>query len=55
MNTHRALSQVILTQDLPGTGLKGDLASVNYGFFRNYLQPQRIALPATAGILECVS
>jgi len=47
-------SQVILTQDLPGTGLKGELTSVNYGFFRNYLQPQRIAVPATAGVLEYV-
>lgn len=44
--------QVVLTQDLPGTGVQGELTTVSNGFCRNYLYPQRMAMPATARILE---
>ena len=47
--------QVILTRDVPGTGVKGDLAKVNNGYLRNFLLPQQFAVPATAGILQCVA
>ena len=46
--------QVILLKDIPGTGSKGELARVNNGYLRNYLMPQQLAVPATAGILQCV-
>ena len=48
-------SQVILLKDIPGTGSKGELARVNNGYLRNYLMPQQLAVPATAGILQCAS
>jgi large subunit ribosomal protein L9 len=44
--------QVILLKDIPGTGSKGELARVNNGYLRNYLMPQQLAVPATAGILQ---
>ena len=47
--------QVILLKDIPGTGSKGELARVNNGYLRNYLMPQQLAVPATAGILQCAS
>lgn len=47
--------QVILLKDVPGTGLKGELARVNNGYLRNFLLPQKFAVPATAGILECIA
>lgn len=43
---------MILLQDVPGSGLKGELARVNNGYLRNYLLPKQMAVPATAGILE---
>ena len=38
--------QVILQEDFPSLGFVGDLVSVKPGFARNYLLPQKIALPA---------
>lgn len=41
-----------MVKDVPELGRRGELASVNAGYYRNYLQPQKLAQPATAGILE---
>lgn len=44
--------QVVLMRDLPGTGVQGELTTVSNGFCRNFLYPQRIAMPATTKVLE---
>lgn len=44
--------QVVLTQQIPSLGNAGDLKSVPVGHYRNYLQPQGLAMMATEGILE---
>jgi len=46
--------QVVLTPQgaKAGLGAAGQITKVPNGYFRNYLQPQRLALPATQGILE---
>jgi large subunit ribosomal protein L9 len=38
---------VILLQDVDKVGLRGEVVSVARGFMRNYLQPRRLAQPAT--------
>jgi large subunit ribosomal protein L9 len=38
--------KVILTEDLRGTGKKGDTVDVKEGYGRNYLIPEGLALPA---------
>lgn len=43
--------QVILTKDVQGVGSKGELARVVNGYWRNYLQPQGYAVPATEAVL----
>ncbi len=40
--------KVILTEDLRGTGKKGETVDVKEGYGRNYLIPGGLALPATA-------
>jgi large subunit ribosomal protein L9 len=40
--------KVILTEDLRGTGKKGETVDVKEGYGRNYLIPEGLALPATA-------
>lgn len=40
---------VILRQDVAELGEAGDLVSVKPGYARNYLIPQKLALPATEG------
>ena len=40
--------QVILARDVPNLGRIGDLVSVKAGYARNYLIPERLALPASA-------
>jgi large subunit ribosomal protein L9 len=37
----------ILLQDVEKVGLRGEVVSVSRGFLRNYLQPRRLAEPAT--------
>jgi len=44
--------KVILIQDLPNLGQRGELKEVAAGFARNYLVPKGIAVEATSGILK---
>ncbi len=41
--------KVILRDDVSGLGSKGDVCDVADGYFRNYLNPNRLAFKATAG------
>ena len=41
--------KIILTEDVKGTGKKGDVVSVKDGHGRNFLLPRGLALPATDG------
>jgi large subunit ribosomal protein L9 len=38
---------VILLRDVENVGLRGEVVSVSRGFMRNYLQPRKLAEPAT--------
>ena len=40
--------KVILTQDVKGTGKKGQLVEVSDGYARNFLLPRKLAVEATA-------
>ena len=40
--------KVILQQEVKKLGKKGDIIEVSEGYARNYLLPQKLALPATA-------
>ena len=44
--------KVILSQDVKGTGKKGDLVNVSDGFARNYLFPRKLAVEASAQALS---
>jgi large subunit ribosomal protein L9 len=39
--------EVILLKDVDQVGLRGEVVNVSRGFMRNYLQPRRLAEPAT--------
>jgi large subunit ribosomal protein L9 len=41
--------EVILLKDVDNVGLRGDVVNVSRGYMRNYLQPRRLAEPATPG------
>jgi ribosomal protein L9 len=41
--------KVILTEDVKGTGKKGEVVTVKDGHGRNFLIPRGLALPATEG------
>jgi large subunit ribosomal protein L9 len=41
--------KVILQQEVKKLGKKGDIIEVSEGYARNYLLPQKLAIPATAG------
>ena len=43
---------VVLLQDVEKVGLRGEVVSVARGYMRNYLQPRRLAEPATPTIVE---
>ncbi|HEY9744893.1 MAG TPA: 50S ribosomal protein L9 [Oculatellaceae cyanobacterium] len=43
--------KVILTKDVDTLGDNGDLLEVSDGFFRNYLEPKKLAIRATEGSL----
>src|SRR5215469_10650822 len=40
--------EVILKEDVPKLGLRGDVVKVAEGFGRNYLLPRRLAIQATS-------
>jgi large subunit ribosomal protein L9 len=42
---------VVLLQDVEKVGLRGEVVSVSRGYMRNYLQPRRMAEPATSAIV----
>ena len=46
------MPQVILLQDHELLGEKGTVVDVSKGYLRNYLQPRKLAQPATTGLLE---
>jgi large subunit ribosomal protein L9 len=46
--------KVILTQDIKGTGNKGDIINVSDGFARNYLFPKKWAVEATDGAMTAI-
>ena len=44
--------EVILKEDVPKLGSRGDVVKVAEGYGRNYLLPRKLAQPATEGSLE---
>lgn len=44
-----AFMKVILTEDVRGTGKKGDMVTVKDGYGRNFLLPKGLAIPAMEG------
>jgi large subunit ribosomal protein L9 len=43
--------EVVLLKDVDKVGLRGEVVSVSRGYMRNYLQPRRLAEPATAALV----
>lgn len=41
--------EVILREDIPKLGQRGDIVNVKDGYARNYLMPRKLAMRATAG------
>lgn len=46
--------KVILTDNIKGTGNKGDIINVSDGFARNYLFPRSLAVEATDGAMNAI-
>jgi large subunit ribosomal protein L9 len=46
------MAQAILLKDVPELGEAGEAVDVSPGYLRNYLQPRKLAQPATPGALE---
>ena len=44
--------KLILTQDVPDLGMRGDVVDVADGYARNYLMPRSLAVSATRGALK---
>jgi len=44
--------KVILRQDVPSVGKRGDICEVSPGFARNYLLPKQLAMVATDGAVS---
>jgi large subunit ribosomal protein L9 len=44
--------QIILQEDIEKLGTRGQVVEVKAGYARNYLLPQKLALPASAGNLK---
>ena len=44
--------EVVLLQDVGKVGLRGEVVSVARGYMRNYLQPRRLAEPASAAVVD---
>ena len=49
MSTHQV--RIILTKDVESLGLRHQIKIVAAGFARNYLFPQRLAIPGTPGMI----
>jgi large subunit ribosomal protein L9 len=43
--------EVILLQDVEKVGLRGEVVNVARGYMRNYLEPRRLAQPATPALV----
>jgi large subunit ribosomal protein L9 len=43
--------EVVLLNDVEKVGLRGEVVSVSRGYMRNYLQPRRLAEPATPALV----
>lgn len=41
--------EIILREDIPKLGQRGDIVTVKDGYARNYLLPRKLAMPATPG------
>jgi large subunit ribosomal protein L9 len=46
------VAQAILLKDVEALGKAGEAIDVSPGYLRNYLQPRKLAQPATVGALE---
>ena len=46
------MAQAILLADVDNLGTAGDAVEVSSGYLRNFLEPRKLAQPATAGALE---
>jgi large subunit ribosomal protein L9 len=46
------MAEAILLKDVENLGRAGDAVDVSPGYLRNYLQPRKLAQPATRGALE---
>jgi large subunit ribosomal protein L9 len=46
------VAQAILLQDVETLGERGTVVDVSPGYLRNYLQPRKLAEPATAGSIQ---
>jgi large subunit ribosomal protein L9 len=46
------MPEVILLQDVERVGAKGEVVDVSKGYLRNFLEPRKLAQPATKGLLE---
>jgi large subunit ribosomal protein L9 len=46
------MAQAILLKDVEDLGAAGEAVEVSPGYLRNYLQPRKLAQPATKGSLE---
>jgi large subunit ribosomal protein L9 len=49
------LPQAILLQDVESLGARGAVVDVSAGYLRNYLQPRKLAQPATAGSIAAAA
>jgi large subunit ribosomal protein L9 len=47
--------EVILLRDVENVGLRGDVVNVARGYMRNYLQPRKLAEPATPALVAELS
>jgi large subunit ribosomal protein L9 len=50
--TAEPMPQAILLQDVESLGERGAVVDVSPGYLRNYLQPRKLAEPATAGSIK---
>ena len=47
--------QVVLEQDVKGTGKKGEIVNVSDGYARNFLLPRKLASPADKAALNAMN